>query len=383
MPWIILTILTVIALYIYHFRLPGWFRSAAPHIGPSRDPYTGRNVSPEELQTAADAENERQANLFEKRGRHVAALATGCTITGWLLLTLLFSVHNVSTGHVGLVKTGGAIQSQRGNGWVIIPPFQSLEQVDVRSHTVCAKGETPEEGNCKSTFEPFSKDNIDVHVHGTLTYHVDPGDIQFLYTKIGPSFQDKVVLVMLSDVVRVEFNKFGYQNIAANRAEIDKAITDNMSARIAAHPQPGVKAIKIDAFNTLNFDFNQDVKDAINQKVLENEKANAATARLLTAQKDAEAREAGAKGDAKVNEARATGDKNSAITRAEGESQANNLINASLTTNLLALRISENQKIQWGLVQPGTSIIGTLSDLFKSGGAVAPAVPAPAPSGAR
>lgn len=204
--------------------------------------------------------------------------------TFWMLITFSASIHSVEKGHIGLITTFGAITNQRSNGLAIIAPWQHIEQVDVRSHTVCAKGDVPENGDCKSTFEPFSKENIDVHVHGTLTYHVDPEDIQFLYTTIGQNYENKVVLVMLADVVRVEFNKFGYQAIAANRAAIDEAIAQNMMGRIKAHPQPGVKAIKIDAFNTLNFDFNQDVKTAINQKVLETEKANQAEAAKRTAE---------------------------------------------------------------------------------------------------
>lgn len=352
MTWIVLSILFLLVIVLF------------ARLGPLIHKYAPRG----------EEENYKSAS------RAVGWGGIAVLIVLWFLVTLTSMYHNVGTGHVGLVKNGGSIVSQRGNGWVVIAPWQSLEQVDVRSHTVCAKGDVPENGNCQSTFEPFSKDNIDVHVHGALTYHVDPEDIQFLYTKVGPNFENKVVLVMLADVVRVEFNKFGYQAIAGNRAEIDEAITKNMMARIAAHPQPGVKSIKIDAFNTLNFDFNQDVKDAINQKVLENEKANAATARLQTAKNDADAREATAKGDAKVAEAKAEGDKQAAIFRAQGEAEANRLVNESLTTNLLALRISEHQKIQWGLVQPGTSIIATLSDLFKSGGAVVPAAPAPAPA---
>lgn len=50
-----------------------------------------------------------------------------------------------------------------------------------------------------------------------------------------------------------------------------------------------------------------------------------------------------------VVRAAANGQKDAAITRAQGEAEANRLINESLTTNLLALRISETQKIQWGL----------------------------------
>lgn len=315
-----------------------------------------------------------EENSYKASARAIAWGGTIVTFGFWMLMTIVNMVHSVDKGHIGLVTTFGAITTQRSNGLAIIAPWQKLEEVDVRSQTTCAKGDRPESGECKSSFEPFSRENIDVHLKGAFTYHVDAGDIQFLYTKIGPNFENKVILPLLSETVRAVVPQYSYTAIAENRIKISNEIRDRMSANLANHPQPGVSAIKADAFALMNFDFNDDVKVAINKKVLENENANAAQAALLTAQRQAEANKAKAEGDANVARAVAQGAADAVVIKAKGEADSNRLLSDSITPQLLQLRTLETQKIQWGLVQPGTNIIGALSDFFKS----APAVPAPA-----
>lgn len=296
----------------------------------------------------------------------------------WVLITLSVMWHSVDKGHIGLVTTFGAITDQRNNGAAFIMPWQHLEEVDVRSQTICAKGDKPQDhnGECQSSFEPFSKENIDVHLKGAFSYHVDQNDIQFLYTKIGPDYENKVILPLLSETVRAVVPQYGYATIAENRVKISEEIRERMKTNLTNHPQPGVSAIKADSFALMNFDFNQDVKDAINTKVLENEKANAATAALRTAQQQAEANKAAAEGAANVARAKAQGDADSQVLRAKGEADSNNLISGSITPNLLAMKTLDTQKVQWGLVAPGTTIVGTLSDMFK-GGTVVPVPAAP------
>lgn len=230
----------------------------------------------------ADAEVMKAKKIADARAAGGFGRNIGFAIVGilFLLVTIPTMVNSVDKGHVGLVTTFGAITDQRSNGLAIIAPWQKLEEVDVRSQTTCAKGDRPENGECKSSFEPFSKENIDVHLKGAFTYHVDAGDIQFLYTKIGPNFEDKVILPLLSETVRAIVPQYSYTAIAENRVKISNEIRDRMTENLKAHPQPGVSAIKADAFALMNFDFNDDVKQAINQKVLENEKANAAQTAL-------------------------------------------------------------------------------------------------------
>lgn len=379
MGWIIFTVLMALVIIAVHL-LGGWVRGKVPTEDQER-------VLDERRRAGYGGNEDLTRDQKIMAARFIGFGVPAAVFIFWAIVTGTSMVTSIQKGHVGLVHTFGKITETRANGLSVIAPWQTMEVVDVRSKTICAKGDTPKDGQCGSTFEPFSKENIDVHLHGVFTYHVDPADIAFLYTKIGASFEDRIILPMLSDVVRFEVNKFGYQEIAANRPVIGKNIFDAMNTRLANHPQPGVSAIKADAFAMMNFDFNPDVKQGINEKVLESERANAAQARQNTQRLDALAREEKAKGDAKVAEAIATGEMNAAITRANGQAQAttiqaeatahaNAIINNSLTPNILALRISEGQKVQWATIAPGTSIVGMLSDMFKGG---APVVPVPVP----
>lgn len=312
----------------------------------------------------------------------------------WGILTLTNMVSSVDKGHVGLVHTFGKITETRANGLSVVLPWQTMETVDVRSRTICAKGDHPENGECKSLFEPFSAENIDVHLRGAFTYHVDPKDIAWLYTKIGPSFEDRIILPMLSDVVRYQTNKFGYQAIAANRPAIDKGIFEDMELRLRTHPQEGVSAIKADSFTMMNFDFNQDVKDAINTKVLESEKANRATAELQTQTQQAAANKAKAEGEANVARAAAEGQASklrieaegraaATLTEARAQAEANDLLNRSLTANLLQLESIKrlNPGVQSIIVPSGSGNFFDFGQVLQQ--RLQPAAPAPAPAPAR
>src|SRR6185295_5716999 len=82
-------------------------------------------------------------------------------------------VHRVPAGHVAVVYGfGGDITGQRDAGLQFTAPWQSVKEVSVqrqtyRPETDCANGQ-------KACIETFSKDNQDVFVSATLTYHIDP-----------------------------------------------------------------------------------------------------------------------------------------------------------------------------------------------------------------
>lgn len=322
MTWIVFTIL---------FLLGAWVAIA---------------VSAKVAEAIARSDYRRDEQIEEAHsiGKWVGRAIASICVFIVALWTLLASIHSVANGHVGLVYTFGEITGQRGNGaggLVIIAPWQSLEQANVQVQALHPLTDCYG-GRFKGCMEAFTSETQDVFISATINVRVDPRDIQALYRTVGPDYVNKLVLPRVAQVTKEEAVKYSADKIAPSREELRKTIATRLTTELS------IRSIAVDDFLVTNVDFRDEFKAAIEAKVKAEQDAQAEKNKIAI--EAAKAEQEKQKGIAQAN---------LLLETARGQAEANNLLNASLTSNVIQFKAIEKlgDNIQIALIPSGNGII--------------------------
>lgn len=250
----------------------------------------------------------------------IFGISSGVVVLAWFIITLFAVVHNVENGHVGLVKTFGAITGQRGDGTgglVLTWPFQSITEANVQTQLILPPTSCYG-GRFQNCMEAFTSETQDVFINAAANIKVNPQNIQSLYRTVGPDYVNKLVLSRMAQIAKEESVKYSADKIAPSREELRKNITKRLTDELSA------RSIIVEDFFLPNVDFEDGFKKAIALKVQAEQDAQ--TEQNKVAIETAKALQAQQQGIAKANALR---------EEANGQADANRAINSSLTPLLV------------------------------------------------
>ncbi len=308
MGWIISMILAVVVCTILFF-----VGRAAHSSGKERRGAEARDYG---YSSMGDAKTMETGGTLLKIGAFVLFFL-------WVgLHTLTASIHQVPAGHAGVIREFGAIVDQTDDGFQFIPPWRTLENADTRVQTwvfTDDPGSVPSGDNVAGEgLTSFSEETQDVFIDATLNIEVSPSDIQELYRNVGANYFNKLVPTRVRQLFKNETVKFKAVDIAPNREQIRTAVEENLRVELNKF-SIDVVALLIDSI-----EFNQPFKDAIEAKQVATQNAQEEAERIT--QRENEALQVIAE---------AEGTKQATITIAEGQAEANRLLDASLTPNVI------------------------------------------------
>ena len=288
--------------------------------------------------------------------------------------TALSSLKQIEAGHVAVVYQFGEIVGSRGEGLQFIGPWQEIRTESIRVQ--------------RARFDNvsgFSAETQDVIISTTVNYQVDPGAVEFLYRTVGPNWFDILVEPRINQYFKAETVKYNTVDIAPNR----ETIRENVRAALAADLREfsvTVQDLLID-----NVDFNPDFKRSIEEKQIAAQNALREQERIEQAKAEALQAEERAKGEARAVEARAEGDANAEIERARGNAEAirlraqaqadaNVLLDASLTAQVIQYLAIDKlaPDLDIALIPSGQNIIIDPATLLSGGSDDEEDEPAPA-----
>ncbi len=262
------------------------------------------------------------------------------------LHTLIASVHQVPAGHAGLIREFGAIVAQTDDGLKFIPPWRTLEDADTRVQTWVFTDDpssVPSGDRVAGVgLTTFSEETQDIFINVTLNIEVSPGDIQELYRNVGADYFDKLVPTRVRNLFENETVKFKAGDISPNREEIRTAVEKNLRQELSKF-SIDVVALLID-----NIDFNESFKKAIEAKQVATQNAQEEAERITHRENEAQ-----------QVIAEAEGTKQAAITVAEGQAEANRLLDASLTENVILFQAIQKlaDDLQIALIPAGEGVL--------------------------
>lgn len=274
-----------------------------------------------------------------------------------VLILFFFALNpfiNIEAGERGVLfdKLRGGIQEEALDEGLhfIIPFFQKVVSIPVRTQRVIfSSSDYSKEGvvlHDKSDDKRYarlsaaSSDLQDVYVDAVLTYHLDPTKVARIYQDFGVDFASKKVVPKTIDAVKTYTAKYKVADILTKREEIKKNVLDSLQVTLASDD------IILEDISLTNFDFNAQFKDSIEQKQIEEQKAQ--KEEYLLKQKEIQVQQ-------RIKEAEAN--KQSKILEGEGIAEYNKLIQLEITEDVLEYKRLENikQAIEaWNGTYPAT-----------------------------
>ena len=233
-----------------------------------------------------------------------------------LATTALFAWEPVGAGHVGVqYDLGGNIVGTRAEGDKLQLPWRSTRIVSTqrqvyRPESRCSNG-------AERCLDTFSNDNQDVFIVPTLNYSIDPTVVETLMRE-NPNYVDRSIVSRVNQIVKDETVKYDATELAQGR----ELIRASVKARLINELEP--IGITVEDFLVDNIAFKPEFQAAIDRKVQAEQDALEAQNRVAVAVAEAEQKAATAEGEA-----------NRLRIEAQGQADANALLNASLTPQLI------------------------------------------------
>ena len=286
----------------------------------------------------------------ERAGTALEFGSIGLFVVLALAVTLRASLHSVDAGHVGVVYTFGAITTQTDSGLVMTLPWQDLKQasIQVQKYT-------------DQNVSAASKETQNLSASVTLNYQVSPIAIQKLYTNVGPNYQDVLIPSRVNNFFKEEAVKYASVDVLPHREDIRIAVRDKLSHELDPY------SITVNDLLIDNIHFDDAFTQAIEQKQVATQNAQAEANKVAISEAQAKQKAATAQGDA-----------DALRINAQGQADANNLLNASLTPQLIQFQAVQKlaPNVQIALIPSGQGLILDPSTLL----APLPRAAAPAPA---
>ncbi len=234
-----------------------------------------------------------------------------------ILLVLVVALNSftvVEAGHTGVVVTLGRVQDtvlQEGIH-AKIPFVQQVVKIDNRIRKL------------EVSTEAFSKDLQSVQTVLAINYRVDTAKSYSIYKNIGADYESVLVTPAVNEVLKAITSAYTAEESVTNRTLISEGLVSGLNEKLNAI------GLYITDVNIIDFDFSEAFINAIEEKQIAQQQLLKAETEKQTAITNAEA------------EAEAI------RIRAEAEAEANELINSSLSEQII-----ENKKIEkWDGVLP-------------------------------
>lgn len=229
-----------------------------------------------------------------------------------LLLLLLSSIVVIRAGSRGVVFDifRGVLSEPLGEGLhFVFPVVQQVSRYDVRTHTYTLsqspRSNEATRGDSESLWAPTA-DGLKVGLEITVRYKPEPARLSELHRNIGPDYEDKIIRPAIRNVSRMVVSEYNILDVySKRRATIQQQIFDRLKSMFA---RDGLVCEEVLLRDVL---FSKEFEAALESKMMAAQKVQQLEYEVQQAAKRAEAR----------------------VKEAQGESQAFDVINASIEKN--------------------------------------------------
>lgn len=232
-------------------------------------------------------------------------------------IVAIWPLRSVPTGSRGVVTVGGAIRGIEGEGYTLLAPWQSLTLFNIRAEQADIEGA-----------EGSTSDTQPVKVSMTVRYSIDPQRVSEVYEKYSHDGNlANYVQTATQESFKAVTARYTAPDLIAKRAAVSGDIMSALRAKLQVY---GANVISIDM---RNFSFSDSYMAAINDKVTQEQKRQAADNKLRTVESEQKQKVAIAEAEANAMRATADGDAYAKIKRAEAEAKSLQVQNDALSKN--------------------------------------------------
>lgn len=259
-----------------------------------------------------------------RRPPEASAIAVGIAIgvAGLAVMAASLGFTEVGAGQVGIITNFGRIEEGTlgpGLNWRL-PVVTSVTIMDTRVQTYQF-----------TNIGSFTLENQPAALTGVVNYHIEPDGASDLYQSVGVNYAARILEPQAETELKQDARRFRVDEITSKRSDLARIAQEALAADVARYH------VVIDGIYIADISLSEDYLQSVEQKQI--------------AQQNVEK----AKADADARRAQAQGEADAQVTLANGQAEANDLVNASLTQQL----------IQWQTVQklaPNVSVMLIPSD---------------------
>jgi len=236
---------------------------------------------------------------------------------GLILVLALQPFKTVSTGYRGVVTQFGAIKGIEEEGLVLLPPWKSLNQFNVRA----------EQADIENA-EGSTSDTQPVRVSLTVRYNISPDKVAEVFEKYSRDGDlSSYVQTATQETFKAVTAKYTATDLIAKRNEVSSSIKELLATKLSMY---GANVINIDM---KSFSFSETYMAAINDKVTQEQKRLAAENRAKTAEAEQKVKVVTAEAEANAAKAKADGEAYANLKVATAQAEALKIQNAALAQN--------------------------------------------------
>jgi regulator of protease activity HflC (stomatin/prohibitin superfamily) len=286
-------------------------------------------------------------------------IAGTCLVVFFLLIMFSCSWYRIGPGHAGIVVNqagsdrGVSSQTAR-TGWFFINPFTETlieYQTSQRMEKWTKSENEGKPGNTEVSFT--NKDSMVIFADVAVAFSLDASKVPSFYVKFLAKDEDDLDVKFTNGYLRNQVRNC--LNELAGQYDIKQIMGDNAEflnrSKKCVQDDVVQWGVNIDQFGLIGAPRPpENVVTSINNKAQAEQDAQRKVIELQQFQADANKKVVEADGDAKAQ-----------IRRAEGAAEANRILNASITDNILKMRSMDNQHDaiwRWNQQMPTTLILG-------------------------
>lgn len=249
-------------------------------------------------------------------------VSKACFFGGFLIAAgiVLFSTFRVvPAGSVGVVTIMGKVQeTPLYPGFSMVNPIAEVYQMSTQIQRHSAK------------YDSSSKDLQKVHVDMTLNFALIATKAPEMFQKVGADYSNVIIDPAAQEVLKAETARHVAADILQQRPTVKDRTQDALKAWLSKY------GIDLTEISLADVNFDPDYTRAIEQKQVQEQKAEQKRYEILQAQRDAEIRAASAKGEADAAREAARGRADALQIEAAAQADYNKKIAESLTPVLIS-----------------------------------------------
>lgn len=294
----------------------------------------------------------------------VAAVIIGLAViagAGYIAMSLT----RVGQGEVGVVysMSDGVQEKTLGPGFHFVGPFDKVEDYPVAQQQLVLSNNAADFNERKlkqDTHVDAPADGGMVKMNMTINYNFIPEKVTEIYERFNGMDGDQIVESKIKNSILAYIKEvtpnFSVMDIYSDkRAEVGQAITEYLNEKLSEE-----YGINISSALIIDVQLDETLQEKVQAKEQAKQDAEKAELDKQTAIAQGEAAKAKAEADAEVAKINAEAQAEQTRIAAQAEADANNLVNSSITENLIDMKIAEaREKHGWVTVQGADSVVTT------------------------
>ena len=266
------------------------------------------------------------------------------------LVSLVICTERIPVGYVGVVysMSGGVKDETLSQGWHIISPTKKVKLFTISNEQLLLTKDKREGSDSDESFRVSTSDDASLAISFQMSYRFNPTKVVNTYKRFkGMDGEDivnqRVRTVLKSKISEITTNYSLMDIYSGNRAEINDKITEYLDKEF--DEEYGIEVI--DA-SIIDAHPDKQLKKAINNRIEALQKKQQAQAEQETAKVEAGTKLIQAQNEADIK-----------ITKAKAEAEANTIISASITNELIKMTEAEARKKHGWVTTQGVSAVVT------------------------